>query len=80
MFGLGFSEILLCLVIALIVFGPEKLPELARLLGRTMGELRRTLDDIKLEVNAPIDDIRKEVRGELRSVMNEPTALPSPSP
>ena len=51
MFGFGFSEIVLILIVALLVFGPKRLPEIARTLGKTMGELRRTLDDIKHEVN-----------------------------
>ena len=51
MFGFGFSEIVVILVVALLVFGPKRLPEIARTLGKSMGELRRTLDDIKHEVN-----------------------------
>lgn len=47
MFGLGLSEIALILVVALIVFGPDKLPEVAKTLGRTVGTFRRTLDDLK---------------------------------
>lgn len=50
MFGLGFSEILLILAVALIVFGPKKLPEAARLLGKAMGEFRRTLDEIRYDL------------------------------
>lgn len=53
MFGLGFSEILLILAVALIVFGPKKLPEAARLLGKAMGEFRRTLDEIRYELPEP---------------------------
>ncbi len=52
MFGLGFQEILLIMIIALIVFGPKKLPEVARMLGRTVGELRRSLDDFKLDIDS----------------------------
>ena len=41
MFGLGFGEIILVLVVALLVLGPEKLPKLAKQLGRGMREFRR---------------------------------------
>ncbi|MCL4151062.1 UNVERIFIED_CONTAM: hypothetical protein GTU68_048600 [Idotea baltica] len=50
MFGLGFSEIIVALIVALLVFGPKRLPEVARSLGKSMGELRRALDDIKQDV------------------------------
>lgn len=50
MFGLGFSELLLIMVVVLIVFGPEKLPEIARNLGRFSGQLRRTMDEFKHEI------------------------------
>ena len=79
MFGLGFSEILLCLLIALIVFGPQKLPEIARMLGKTMGELRRTLDDLKYELSEPVQEIRKELRDPARPAAAEPAPVVSPS-
>ncbi|NOS36261.1 MAG: twin-arginine translocase TatA/TatE family subunit, partial [Deltaproteobacteria bacterium] len=44
MFGIGFTEIVVILVIALIVLGPEKLPELAKALGRAMREFRTATD------------------------------------
>lgn len=50
MFGLGFTEILFILVVALLVFGPKKLPEVSRSLGRALGELRRTADDFRREI------------------------------
>ena len=44
MFGIGTGELLLLLVIALIVLGPERMPKVARDLGRMVGDLRRTFD------------------------------------
>jgi Tat protein translocase TatB subunit len=52
----GPLELLLVAAIALIVFGPEKLPGLARNLGRTLNELRRQADDLKREFQAGLDD------------------------
>ncbi|HSE40038.1 MAG TPA: twin-arginine translocase TatA/TatE family subunit, partial [Acidobacteriota bacterium] len=43
---LGIQEIVLIFVIALIVFGPKKLPELGRQVGKALGELRRASNDI----------------------------------
>jgi Tat protein translocase TatB subunit len=49
MFGIGTGEILLLLVIALIVLGPERMPKLARDLGRAVAEFRRTSDELRAE-------------------------------
>lgn len=45
MFGVGGTELLVVLFIALLVFGPQKLPEIARQIGRAMSEMRRMVDD-----------------------------------
>lgn len=45
--SIGTSELILIVMVALIVFGPRKLPELARTLGKAMNEFRRSTDDFK---------------------------------
>lgn len=50
MFNLGFGEMALILVIALLVFGPNKLPELARNLGKSLGEFRRASNDLRRSI------------------------------
>ncbi len=47
MFGIGITEIIIIMVVALLVVGPKKLPELAKTLGRGLAEFRRTADDFK---------------------------------
>lgn len=47
MFGLGTGEIVIVLVIALLVFGPQKLPEIGRQIGGLMREFRRMSDDVR---------------------------------
>ncbi|MSP38041.1 MAG: twin-arginine translocase TatA/TatE family subunit [Deltaproteobacteria bacterium] len=49
MFGIGMSELILILGLALIVLGPKKLPELAKTLGKGLAEFRRATDDLKDE-------------------------------
>ncbi len=47
MFGIGMPELLLLFVLALLVFGPKKLPEIGKQLGRALGELRRASEELK---------------------------------
>src|SRR5262245_48665380 len=58
MFDIGFQEILVIGVIALLVFGPSKLPELGRMAGRAMREFRRASDEFRstVESNLHIND------------------------
>lgn len=62
MFGIGGAELLIILVVALLVLGPEKLPGLARTLGKTMGELRRISTDFQrtLNVEAALNETRPQ--------------------
>lgn len=55
MFGIGLPELILIMVVALLVVGPKKLPELARSLGKAMGDFKRMADDVKqtFEEEAP---------------------------
>lgn len=56
MFGIGLPEILVILVVALIVVGPSKLPELARSLGKALGEFRKMADEVKETMEEEMND------------------------
>ncbi|MDD4650069.1 MAG: Sec-independent protein translocase protein TatB [Desulfoplanes sp.] len=51
MFGIGTTEILIILVVALIVIGPKKLPDVARTLGKALGEFKRMSSDVKRTID-----------------------------
>lgn len=56
MFGIGMSEMLIILAVALLVFGPQKLPEIAKSIAKGLKELRRAGDDLRSSVNFDLDD------------------------
>lgn len=56
MFGIGFPELIIIMVVALLVVGPSKLPELAKSLGKTFREFRRMADDVKESFEEEIAD------------------------
>ncbi|MBC9249047.1 Sec-independent protein translocase TatB [Pseudomonas alcaligenes] len=66
MFEIGFSELLLVGLVALIVFGPERLPGAARTAGLWIGRLKRSFNAIKQEVEREIgaDEIRRQLHNE----------------
>ena len=61
MFDIGFSEIVVIGVVALIVIGPERLPKVARTLGHMAGRLQRYVNEVKADINREmeLDELRK---------------------
>jgi len=65
---LGFSEMLVIFVIALLVFGPKKLPELGKSLGKGIREFRKATNELKStwedqvrDIKAPLDDVKRDI-------------------
>lgn len=73
MFGnIGFPEIFIILVIALLIFGPKKLPEVGKSLGKAFREFRRTSDEIKEKIEDEIQaDEIKDIKEELEKDIEE---------
>jgi len=61
MFDIGFSEIVVIAVVALIVIGPERLPKVARTLGHMFGRLQRYVSEVKADISREmeLDELRK---------------------
>ena len=61
MFGLGMQELIVIFVIALIIFGPRKLPELGRSLGRGIAQFKRATQDVKESIETEIQETEQAV-------------------
>ena len=75
MFDIGFSELLVIAVVALIVIGPERLPKVARTMGHLLGRLQRYVNDVKSDISREmeLDELRKlqaSVQDAARSIEN----------
>ncbi|MBM7868230.1 twin-arginine translocase subunit TatB [Heliobacterium gestii] len=81
MFNIGFPELVLIFIVALIVLGPSKLPEVGRSVGKALGEFRRATEGLKSQMNEamePVKDVKNTIQEasapvrEARSVMTDP--------
>lgn len=80
MFGIGLPEMLLIMALALIVVGPDKLPDLARSLAKGLMELKKTAESLKdslADKDNPLNEIRPELEQAARSLTSD---LLDPSP
>jgi len=89
MFGsIGFQEIIIILSIALLIFGPKKLPEVGRSIGKALREFRRTSDEIKEKIEEEIqaDEFRElkkdieqtvDITGSITTENENPYDLPN---
>ncbi len=61
MFDIGFTELMVIAIVALVVIGPEKLPKVARTVGAYLGRLQRYVNDVKADINRELelDELRK---------------------
>lgn len=81
MFDIGLQEMLVIGVLALLVFGPSKLPELGRMVGRAMREFRRASDEFRstVETNLHMNDLDPPPPDPLPATPSEPAVATLPS-
>jgi sec-independent protein translocase protein TatB len=70
--GLGTTELLVILVVALILFGPRKLPQLSRSLGKSLGEFKRASEDFKKTWEKEVALEEREKEGQIERAMLPP--------
>ncbi|WP_022854688.1 Sec-independent protein translocase protein TatB [Thermodesulfobacterium thermophilum] len=76
MFNIGFSELVVLFLVALIVLGPERLPELGKFLAKLSIELRKSIEEIKRELE--VDEVGKELteaKKEIEHLKEETTSV-----
>lgn len=66
MFDIGFSELIVCAIVALLVIGPERMPEAVRTVGLWVGRFKRSLRETRSEIERQMgmDDIRRQLHNE----------------
>ena len=72
MFDLGIQELIVIFVVALLVFGPKRLPELGRSLGKGLAELKKAVQDVKDQMHAELEEEKRAATPE------PPEPLPGP--
>ena len=83
MFGIGMPELILILAVALIVIGPQKLPDLARSLARTIGEFKKATREFKdtIEIDPSLSEVKKafdEINTDIRETIDMSPELEKP--
>ena len=74
MFGIGYQEMFIVLVVALVIFGPSRLPELAGQVGRWVRDFRRMSSDLTGEFEktfAEVDEVKKSFKREMQGIQEE---------
>ena len=78
-FGIGPMEILLILVIGLLIFGPDKLPQIGRDLGRTLRSFKKATTDLSAEMSKELEEEKKEIDSDTKQIKQEIDEISNPA-
>jgi|SRR5882672_11981100 len=70
--NLGFSEMVFLFILALLIFGPKKLPEVGRQIGRFMNEFKRASNEFKAQIESEINSLEAEVKPQFLPPLHAP--------
>ncbi len=79
MFGIGMPELIIILTLALIIFGPRKLPELGRSLGKSLGEFKRASNELRNTLDEEIRLEEERERNTARAAAPQPPPVTTPT-
>jgi TatA/E family protein of Tat protein translocase len=78
-FGIGPMEIILILVIGLLIFGPDKLPQIGRDLGRTLRSFKKATTDLSAEMSKEMEEEKKEINSDTKQIKQEIDKISNPA-
>ena len=80
MFGLSFGELAIIAILALLLLGPDRIPEAARTIAKGLKELRRATEDLKEQIGTELsvaEDVKRTVTGALSGALDAAAAQPA---
>ena len=78
-FGIGPMEIILILIIGLLIFGPEKLPQIGRDLGKTLRSFKKATTDLSAEMSKELEEEKKEIDSDTKQIKQEIGEISNPA-
>ncbi len=61
-FGMGMGEIILIIIVGIMIFGPNKIPEIARTVGKAINTIKQTSSDLTSQINKEIEEVEQSTR------------------
>ena len=78
-FGIGPMEILLILIIGLLIFGPGKLPQIGRDVGKALRSFKKAATDLSAEMNKELEEEKKEIDSGTKQIKQEINEISNPA-
>ena len=78
---IGMPELIMIFIVVLLLFGAKKLPELARGVGKSMGEFKKAREEFEREITRSEDEVRRDDRDkQAKREVDAPASVPTPAP